>query len=216
MQFRTALASNLALLSLLAAAAHGDVVIAGPEHTAERMKDPTALDREDAYCSDKAIGAVCRIPGNAFQGGGAGKCERQVNEAEYSIDLRCTLAAPVEIDRGLPAGPHRIDERVCGWLAADPGQRERLAKQGMVCAAVPAVSDRFCAGRSAGAACTAEMRVAGKNESNQGVCRVLPEEVSFKFRGRQQAARDVLRCEPAKPTPEPEIKPVGLWRHLVG
>ena len=217
MQMRTVFAASLVLFPLLSATARADVMPPEAEAAGERMqKDPKALDRADSYCADKAIGAACLIPGNVFEGGGAGKCERRIDHEAFTIDLRCNLPAWPEIERGLPSGPYQIDESACRSLAADPQQKETLKGQGMVCDAVPTVADRFCAGRSAGAACNAEMRVAEQRESHAGVCHEVKEGMLLYYEGRREATRSVLQCDPAKSTPEPVIKPIGLWRKLFG
>lgn len=154
---------------------HADILPRGAMEARERFaRHKNVFDRTDQFCRDKVIGAACEIPGTAFEGGGKGLCQRDLPDRASEIDLRCTLKAPIEIDRRVPDGPFRKDARRCDGSPEVPGEDE-----GFTCNDPPPVSDRFCAGRKENDPCSARFKVAGKEQSESGRCGMTVEEYRY-------------------------------------
>ncbi|MBK8070544.1 MAG: hypothetical protein IPK34_00375 [Ramlibacter sp.] len=63
-----------------------------------------AWDREDQFCAGKREKDTCQIPGNPFEGGGAGRCVREIPRGASQIDMVCRLDAPARVRRDIPEG----------------------------------------------------------------------------------------------------------------
>ena len=169
-------------------------------------QNPKAFDQADQYCVAKKPGAACVIPGSAFEGGGAGICERAVSQGSQYISLNCNRGERIQIDRQIPDGPFRVDSSLCPDAERNPAH---------TCSEPALLSDRFCAGGKAGQACMAELSIDGKTSSHAGVCRISVETTRFYFRGRHEGQRPVLACEPASRAPERVYTPVGAWEKFL-
>jgi len=193
-------------------AARADVIPPGVREAEQRLRDnPKAFDRADQFCAQRSVGATCTLPGDALAGGGAGICRNGLDASRTQIDLRCERTAKVTIDRGLPTGGFSLPAYFCEVPEGAAVARER--GYGCTPAAQP-LPDRFCAGRSVGAACEAALSVDGKPVRNAGVCaRVTESAPRFYFRGWQVATRDVLQCISAKPVVR-DLKPVSWWQKV--
>ncbi|MFN5010792.1 MAG: hypothetical protein ACK5F5_06170 [Gammaproteobacteria bacterium] len=193
-------------------AARADVIPPGVREAEQRLRDnPKAFDRVDQFCAQRKVGAACTLPGDALAGGGAGVCRNALDETRTRIDLSCVRRATVTIDRGLPAGGFVLPAHVC----ADPEGAAVARERGYGCTpAAQPLPDRFCAGRSVGAACEAALSVDGKPVRNAGVCaRVTESAPRFYFRGWQVARRDALQCVSATPVVR-DHKPVSWWQKV--
>lgn len=204
------------LLCALGAAAGADVISPEEEALQDRLRQSTVVDRVDQYCADKRPGDACTLPGNAFEGGGPGRCRREANPALRRIELSCRLRQTPEIDRQLPASAEfvaspqfcrmRDDEQVAALLARSPISCDAPAT-------LPA--DRFCRDLKAGDACSVEAVVAGKQEVFAGRCAVTEEARSFYQYGHNEARRQYLSCQPATPAPEHRYQRRGFVRNLL-
>jgi hypothetical protein len=171
--------------ALIAGVAWADLVIPEVAEAEKRFQDnPTIFDQTDQYCTDKAIDAACALPGNVFEGGGSGTCQRSLTGLK--ISLGCQRTESVEIDRQIP-----------DKFSVDPP--------------FPQVTDRFCAKSKEGASCTVELKHNGKVESYEGICQRNEDSQGYRFR---PMVRSVLSCEPAKKTPERVYTPVSSVRKL--
>ena len=74
-------------------------------------QNPKAFDQADQYCVAKKPGAACVIPGSAFEGGGAGICERAVSQGSQYISLNCNRGERIQ-NAGYRTGPS-ASIRVC-------------------------------------------------------------------------------------------------------
>jgi hypothetical protein len=204
---RFALAA-LATLSMAWAATpcRADLIPPRAAEALTRYQDnPKAFDQADAYCAKKKPGAACSIPGNAFEGGGAGRCERHIEPGSDTIDLQCQRSERITIDRRLPAGDFLANAYACAQSPRDPGHN---------CSEAPLVPDRFCSGRSAGQACSVELTRDGRNETYAGVCTRGEQVESFYYQGRRTARRPILSCEPVNKAPERVYTPASSWERL--
>lgn len=197
------------LLSLSGVGAWADVIPFGVTDAQERFaKHKDVHDRVDQFCQGKAIGAACAIPGTAFEGGGKGVCQRDLPEKATQIDLRCTLATPVAIERRIPKGAFRSDPSDC------KGTAKLSPDQPLDCIDPPPVSDRFCAGHKENDSCTAALQVAAKEHSEAGRCAMTVEKTSYYHYGNRVGTRRVLQCMPQHPAPAAEFKSVSLKEKL--
>lgn len=198
------------LLAMSAPLLRADVIPPEAARAEARLRDnPKAFDRADRFCGGRGIGAACSIPGDALAGGGAGVCRNALDGTRTQIDLSCERTAVVTIDRGLPSGGFTLPEPVCSGAEGAAVVRA----QGYSCTPPKApLQDRFCTGRSVGAACEASLVVDGKPVRNAGVCaRVTESAPRFYFRGWQVPTREVLQCVSAKPV-ERGYRPVSWWQ----
>lgn len=162
-------------------------------------KNPDAYDRADAWCAGKAIGSACEVPGNAFEGGGKGRCEQVSNRENHTLDARCQIAATPVIERKLPEGGYVVDKRLCELARNDPAMANSLKREQASCSPQPALADQFCAGKKAGDACQAEAQVEGVRTSFAGRCQAETEEGHFYHYGHNTKQRAVTLCQPATP-----------------
>lgn len=59
--------------------AHADLILPEVADAQKRFHDnPSLFDQTDQYCESKKINAACEISGTVFEGGGKGKCEREL------------------------------------------------------------------------------------------------------------------------------------------
>lgn len=204
------LSAAMSVLAMLAPVARADVIPPAVMQAEQRLRDnPKAFDRADQFCAKRAVGAACSIPGDALAGGGAGVCRNGLDATRTQLELRCERSAKVVIDRGLPEGGFTLPAYFCEVPEGAEVARER--GYGCKPPAQPP-HDRFCAGRSAGAACEAALTVDGKTVRNAGVCaRVTEQAPRFYFRGWQVAKRDVVQCVSAKPV-ERVFQPASWWQ----
>jgi hypothetical protein len=206
----------LLAFACLSTAVLADVLPPEAADMAERFRNnPKAFDRTDAWCEGLGVGAACAIPGNAFEGGGAGKCERNIHRSEYKIDLLCALRPQPSLERAIPDGPWQADAQWCEQAAKSESAAQVLSAQGLVCSEPPLVSDRFCRGREAAQACEAEVSVGGRAARFKGICTRGLASRGIYFQGRRTLTRPVLSCEPEHPTQTPALKPVSAWRKLL-
>jgi len=205
------LAAALASAALMPAA-HADIVPPAVQEATQRLRDdPKTFDRVDQFCAKRSIGAACTLPGDALAGGGAGVCRNGLDATRTQIDLRCERKATVAIDRGLPTGGFTLPANFCEVPEGAAVARER----GFGCKPPTGPPhDRFCAGRTVGAACEAALTVDGKPVRNAGVCaRVTESAPRFYFRGWQVAKRDVVQCVSAQPVVH-DFKPATWWQKV--
>lgn len=161
-------------ISLLAAHMQAQADLISPEQSSaqERFQNnPKLIDQTDQYCANKSIDAACTLAGNVFEGGGQGKCVREL--VDLKITLQCQRTESVSIDRQIPE-----------QFSSKPPY--------------PQVTDRFCAKLKAGASCKVELKHNAKTETYQGVCKQHQEQRGYRFMPDTQI---VLSCEPIKPTP---------------
>lgn len=182
---------------------------------AERFaNNPGAFDRYDAWCEGHGVDEACDIPGNAFEGGGHGRCERKIHLREYQIDLLCIPKVQARIERAMPQGAWRTDAFLCDLAAKEGTIANELRKLDWVCSEPPVVVDRFCMGSEAGQRCTAEVFLDGSGVRFDGVCNRHTESKDSYLYGRRTLTRPVLSCEPERPAPPAALTPVSVWRKL--
>lgn len=206
----------LLILVCLCAPALGDVLPPQAADMAERYRsNPKAFDRTDAWCEGRGVAAACIIPGNAFEGGGVGTCEREIHRSDFKIDLLCSLQAPPRIDRAIPEGPWRADTQWCEQAAVHEPSAQAINGQGLVCSEPQIVSDRFCVGLKPTQTCEAEVSMNGSAARFKGVCTEQKQSRGIYYQGRRTLTRPVLTCEPEQRLPSPVLKPVSAWRKLL-
>ena len=206
----------LCLLCILwSTAPYADLLPPQAAGMAERFtSNPNAFDRSDAWCEDRRVGARCEIPGNAFEGGGTGLCERYAHRVDFQIDLLCALKPLPRIERDFPVGPWQADASLCELAAHSESTAESLHGQGWVCTEPPLVADRFCTGRVAGQACVAEIMLESRSERFDGFCQRQIETQRAYYQGRKELMRPTLQCLPERAAPPAVLKPVSAWRKL--
>lgn len=164
----------------------------------ERMRtEPGFYDQADQFCRGEVPGAACRMPGEAFDGGGEGRCERRMDALGRHVQLTCEVKPEFVIDRQLPKSPYQFSPTACWAWTHDPAFRERMAYLNARCELVPIAMDRFCLDKRPKDACTAEVVVQGKLQQVTGKC-ALDTEV-FDFDPPRVMARSVLLCQSAQP-----------------
>lgn len=180
----------LCLIELLSVVGHADVLSPTVEDARKRFDaNPKAFDRVDQYCADKDIDAACTVPGNAFEGGGAGICSRELKSDRNYISLTCTLQEPVTIDRQLPDSAYNEDTKFCA-----------IIKHKYQCIKLPVVSDRFCQKKKVGSACVVTLTRGGRvPETYSGVCH---HGVVYYWARYYSVSRHPIMCDPKNPTPE--------------
>ena len=165
--------------------AHADLILPEVADAQKRFHDnPSLFDQTDQYCESKKINAACKISGTVFEGGGKGKCEREL--LDLKIALVCKRTESVTLDRKLP-----------DIFSQTPP--------------FPQVKDQFCAKLTAGSACTVTLLHNDKSEQYKGICKQQREERGYRLRPE---VREVLSCEPLKPTPARVYKPVSAVKKL--
>ncbi len=195
--------------------AHADVLPPQAADAAERFRNnPGAYDRTDEWCEGRRVDAACQITGNAFEGGGPGICERDLNRRDYQIDLRCVLKPTPRIERAIPDGPWQADADVCALAARSDSAAQTVRAQGWLCAEPPVLADRFCKGVEVGQRCVAEVPIDGRVQRFDGVCSRQLDTKGTYFQGRRTLTRPVVSCEPEHPVPASTLKPVSAWRKL--
>jgi hypothetical protein len=198
------------MLLLAMAAAHADVLPPQAAGASERFRNnPRAFDRYDTWCEGRSVQEACSIPGNAFEGGGAGVCKRSLHRTEFKIDLRCERTEQISMERGLPEGPWQVDEQMCKASSA-----AQLQSSGWVCERPPRLVDRFCTGQQAQSACKATLVIQGVSQSFEGVCQDGIQTNQIYFQGRRLITRPTLTCEPKTPTPAAPLKDVSALQKL--
>lgn len=200
---------------MLSANAFADVLPPGSRELAERYsKNPGAFDRTDEWCEGHGVGDPCVMPGNAFEGGGPGQCDRLVHRQDIQIDLRCVLKPQPVIERAIPDGPWQvIGGRLCENNILNQEMADELKKNGWVCEEPPVVADKFCKGITAGQPCVAEVRLGTRGETAKGIC-VQRIQTAGRGYGGRSLKRPVMTCEPEQPLPAATLKPVSAWRKL--
>lgn len=196
--------------------AHADVISPEEEALQDRLRRSEAVDRVDQYCADKRPGDACVLPGNAFEGGGPGKCRREANPSLRRIELSCRLVQSLQVDRGLPASAEFVASPEFCRMRDDEQVASLLARSHITCdapATLPA--DRFCRDHKAGDACRVEAVVAGKAEVFAGRCSVTAENTRFYQYGPNSAQREYLACQPEKPAPAHRYQRRGFFRNLL-
>ena len=180
------LSLSACLLGFNLCTANADLILPEVADAQKRFNDnPSLYDKTDKYCQDKKIGAACQISGTVFEGGGKGKCERAL--VNVKIALACQRDEQVTIDRKLP-----------DTFSHTPP--------------FPQVKDQFCAKLTAGAKCSVNLLHNAKPETYTGVCKQHREERGYRLRPE---VREVLSCEPLKPTPARVYKPVSTVKKLL-
>jgi hypothetical protein len=205
------------LLCLWGAVAGADLLPSGAMELSERFgKNPGTFDRTDPWCEGQGVGESCQIPGNAFEGGGPGRCVRRIDRGESKyIDLHCEHAPKPRIERAMPAGPWQADAGLCRLAAEKNYYAEVLRERGWVCVEPPVLADRFCKGREAGQACVAELMLDERSERFDGICKRQTDVTSVYFQGGQRLTRPMVTCEPERPLAPGLLKPVSAWRKLL-
>jgi hypothetical protein len=175
-------------LSISLLPAQADVVWPATISAQKRFQNnPSLFDETDQYCENKKLSAACEISGTVFEGGGKGKCERKLNHLK--IALVCNRKELVKIDRMLPST----------FSETRP---------------FPLVKDQFCAKLKVGAKCSVTLLHNGKPEHYTGICKQNLEGQPGVQR-RPSKVREVISCEPIKPTPERVYKPVSTVKKLL-
>lgn len=187
-----------------------DVLPPGYREAQQRMQMPGVWDREDQYCAGKKEDDDCRIPGNAFEGGGEGTCTRNLPRGARHIDLSCELDEPPAIRRDIPAGAYLAEPDTCEHIAKG---RINIFKE-FVCTPPPMVADRFCAKFKEGDDCQAHVSVGANGSLYPGKCLKRTETRNYYQYGYREAKRDVLLCSPVAPAPAKAFTPVGVLRKL--
>ena len=170
-----------------------------------------AWDREDQFCAGKREKDTCQIPGNPFEGGGAGRCVREIPQGASQIDMVCRLDAPARVRRDIPEGGFVPDSQICDMAARGQGG---LPPDTTCTPPAAPLADRFCATLREGDACTAEATVGDAPPATfAGRCMRVKHESSYYRMGRRVATREVLQCNPASPAPArvfgPRARPVS-------
>lgn len=195
--------------------ASADVLPPQAADAAERFRNnPGAFDRTDQWCEGKRVDGACQVDGNAFEGGGPGICERDLNRRDYQIDLHCVVKPAPRIERAIPDGPWQADADVCALAARSDSVAQTVRSQGWACTEPPVLSDRFCKGVEAGQRCVAEVSLGDRVQRFDGVCRRQLDTKGTYFQGRRTLTRPVVSCEPEHPAPAATLKPVSAWRKL--
>lgn len=207
------LAPLLALVcatSAIPPAVYADVLPPGYREAQARFEKAGVWDREDQFCAGKKEDDACRIPGNAFEGGGDGSCTRTLPRGAKHIDLSCELDSEVVIRRDLPEGSYLAEPDTCAHIAKGS---IRPFKE-YVCTPPAMVADRFCAGLKEGDDCQAEISVDKASAKFPGKCQKGTEERNYYQYGYRVATRDVLLCRPVAPAPGKVFTAVGVLRKL--
>lgn len=170
-KFRTLLGSTLGLI-LFASVLQADLIAPEVADAQQRFTDNSKLiDQTDQYCTNKTIDDACTIAGTVFEGGGKGKCVREL--VDLKITLQCQRTESVIIDRQIP---------------------DKFSQK----PPYPQVTDRFCAQLKVGNPCQVTLKHNNKSESFKGLCKTHQEQRGYRFMPEIQ---QVLSCEPSKPTP---------------
>lgn len=179
-------------LLLAVGSANADLINPAQVQAEQRFKDnPQLVDQTDQYCHQRKINAACALPGNVFEGGGAGQCQREL--LGLKITLQCQRTASVVIERNIPP--------FAGFDAPPPP-------------ADTVVTDRFCQGKASGAVCEVALLHNSKPEIYAGVCQLQAESVLFYGRLYRPTGRSLLTCEPAQAEPPRQYSPVSLLDKL--
>lgn len=195
------------LIMLCLAPAHADLLPPGDFLLRERMKAELGFyDEADQFCRAKAVGAPCSLPGHAFDGGGDGRCERRLEARGHHAQLICTLKPAYTIDRQLPKSPYQFSPTACWAWTHDKAFRERMAYLNARCEPAPVAADRFCKGKQANEACTAEITFQGRQEQRPGRCELDMER--FDIAPPRVMVRPRLLCQSATPV-QREVGPAS-------
>jgi len=204
---------------LCANAAYADLLPPQAAAARERFdRNPKAFDRYDVWCEGLGVGQQCTIQGNAFEGGGLGKCNREIQAYASKIDLLCSLSPVPVINRAIPEGSYQVR----GYRCEQPKDSEYsksfaivMRDEGWTCGTPARVADKFCKELDEGQACTAVVQVEGKEDKFSGVCKQVVSERSVYYQGRMTVTRPVLSCAPYKPTVTPPLNDVGVLQKLL-
>lgn len=174
-----------------------------------RFMKTAEFDEADQFCQGKSPEAACEMPGDAFEGGGRGSCQRHLYAERQKIALQCDLSTPLDLDRGVTPP---LDDR---WMICILDKENQDPAFKADCAALLAAKpvDRFCSGKSAGADCTVEATSGSGSARFSGTCEQIEETASGYRYGRREVSRTILSCEPAKKVSH-EFSPVGFWDRL--
>lgn len=180
-------------------------------------QSPDAYDRADAWCAGKAIGSACEVPGNAFEGGGKGRCEQVTNRESHTLDALCRVSITPVIERKLPEGGYVVDKRLCELAQRDAGMANSLKREQAGCTPQAPLADQFCGGKKVGDACQAELSLEGSRAAYGGRCIAETQEGSFYHYGHNPKQRAVILCQPVKPASHDmqASSPPGWWQKLV-
>lgn len=206
--------STLALGLVVAGArpAAADIEMPPRPGLERRFATTQLIDRVDRHCVGKRVTAACALPGNAFEGGGAGTCDRIANERLGTIDLVCRRTAEFTVDRQVPEANQFIaDEHFC-LRQGDPVVARLLAATNATCDRSEKIvyRDRFCHGKRTGEACAVTVLRDGAEEAFAGRCGIIEERRPFN--GYFESRRRFVGCEPEHPLPAPEFVPASIFR----
>lgn len=210
--FSTACAGLLGLL--LSASCVADVLPPAYGQALERLRNTQVWDQEDQYCAGKRPQEHCTVAGTPFEGGGAGVCQRDVPRNGAEILLSCERRPAPQIERSLPNGPYAAEPSTCEAVAKGQLSPQALNAANISCQSVARVHDRFCQGQAVGASCEAEASVDAKLSRQTGVCQEVTQESRYYQYGYRIATRQALLCQPIKPTPARQYKPVSGFRKM--
>ncbi|RAU20285.1 hypothetical protein CU669_19150 [Paramagnetospirillum kuznetsovii] len=172
--------------------AHADLLPPGWEKLQQRIKDG-GFDVADQFCRDKKVGEACAIPGNSFEGGGQGICRAQLRRNWGEIRSACVLDDPAHMERVVDGE----------WWAERCTALERVRSQlpNATCEPKPPIADQFCAGKSAGDDCTAEVWVKAGMERYSGKCVQFRNTSAIMFHpgDGERLLRDEIHCRPEHP-----------------
>ena len=183
---------------------------------AERYQsNPRTYDRSDLWCNGKAVADGCQIPGNAFEGGGSGTCDRIINRNEYMIDLLCMVKPRPRIDRKISDSGWNADTQLCELATRSQSTAQALAGQGWGCEKQVEIPDQFCKTLTSGQACTAELSMDEQKQSYSGVCKSEVQTKRGYYQGGRTLTRSILLCQPVTPVLPATLTPVSALRKLV-
>lgn len=183
---------------------------------AERYQsNPRTYDRSDQWCNGKAVADSCQIPGNTFEGGGSGTCDRLINRNEYLIDLLCVVVPRPRIDRQLSDSGWNADTQLCELATRSQSTAQALSAQGWGCEKPVEVPDQFCKTLASGQACNAELSMDGQKQLYAGICKSEAQTKRGYYQGSRTLTRSILLCQPVTPVPPTTLTPVSAWRKLV-
>lgn len=204
------------LLALLCLNSLADLLPPQAAGMAERYQNnPRTYDRADQWCNGKAVADSCQIPGNAFEGGGSGTCDRMINRSEYLIDLICVVAPSPRIHRQMPDSGWNADTQLCELATRSQSTAQALSSQSWGCEKPVEIPDQFCKTLTNGQACTAELSMDEQKQSYSGVCRSEVQTKRGYYQGGRTLTRSILLCQPVTPVPSTTLTPVSAWRKLI-
>jgi hypothetical protein len=196
--------------AIWASAAMADLIPPEEQALIQRMQETKAFDEADQFCRGEQPEAPCALPGNAFEGGGAGVCSRQMSRSRDTIQqLVCVQVDSFEYEAGVT--PPLDNERIL----CEVGIEELTPAQQANCPALIASKpvDRFCAGKAPGDTCDVDGMIGEVKASFASQCALTEETGTLYFRGHRSVSREELRCK-AKQSFIREFSPVSFWDRL--